>query len=134
LIGVLDPEGHVGASFFDQPFFDVAGGDQFAVLSSQGPVIDGEFHLDGGRIHRDVRERGAQFAVGQGFPDKHVLKAGQADNVTGMRFWDLDAFQSFEVEDGGDFAGCRGAVIVSADGGVADPDSAGVNFSESDSA
>src|SRR6185437_4829601 len=55
---LCDTQRDVRAGLFHEPIPDMTGGDEFAVLAGERAVIDGEFHLDRGRINRDVRQRG----------------------------------------------------------------------------
>jgi hypothetical protein len=112
----------------------VARGDELAVLSGERTVVDGEFHLDGRRINRDIRQHRARLGIANRFADEHVFKTGEADDVAGVRFLDLDALHALEMVDRRDFALGDFAVAVTADGRVADLDFAFDNFSERDTA
>ena len=103
-LGLRDAQRDVGADFLHQPLPDVARGDELAVLPGERAVVDGEFHLDGRRINRDVRQRRARFGVADRFADEHVLETGEADDVARVRLLDFDALHAFEMEDRGDFA------------------------------
>ncbi len=133
-VGGADAEGDVGADFLLQALPDVTGGDEFAVVAGEGAVVDGELHLDGGGIDGDEGKRLLDSDVGNGFADEHFLEAGNADDVAGVGFVDFDAFEAFEVENHGDFAGGLASVTVEADGLVADFGDAAVNFAEGDTA
>ncbi len=106
----------VRADFLHEPVPDVARGDEFAVLSGERAVVDGEFHLDRRRINRDVRQRRARLGIADRFADEHVLKTGEADDVARVRFLNLDALHAFEMVDRGDLALGDFAVAVTADG------------------
>ncbi len=99
-------------------------------LPASGLSFDGEFHLDGRRIDRDVGQRGARFGITNGFADEHVFEAGEADDVAGVGFLDFDTLHAFEMEDGRDFVLGDFAMAVTADGGITEFHFAFVNFSE----
>ncbi len=61
-IGLLDAQGDIGADLLDQALPDVPGGDQLAVLAGERAVIDGELHLNRGRIDGDERQGRALLA------------------------------------------------------------------------
>ena len=132
--GLCDAQGDIGARLLHEAVPDVAGGDEFAVLSGERAVVDREFHLNGRRVNRDVGQRRACFAVANRLADEHVLEAGQAHNVAGVRLLHLDALHALEVVDGGDLALGDAAVAVAADGGVADLHLALDDFAERDTA
>ena len=69
-----DAQRDVRADFLHQPVPDVARGDELAVLAGERAVVDGEFHLDGRRINRDVRQRRARLGIANRFADEHVLE------------------------------------------------------------
>src|SRR6266850_4126599 len=133
-LGLLDSNGNIGPNFLNQPLPDVAGGDEFAVDASERAVVDRELHLNGGRIDRHEGQRHAVFGIGDGFADEDVFEAGQADDVAGMSFGDLDSFEAFEVKDRGDFRQCFSPIAVDADRGIAHFYLAAVDFAKSDSA
>ena len=92
----------------------MAGGDELAVHPGQGAVVDGELHLDGGRVNGHEGQRDAVFGVGDGLADEYVLETGQADDVAGVGLGDFDAFEALEMEDCGDLGRGLPAVAVDA--------------------
>ncbi len=49
------------------------GGDELAVHARERAVVDGELHLNRGRINGHERERGAVLRVRDGFADEDLL-------------------------------------------------------------
>src|SRR5208283_3736490 len=120
--GLRDAEGDVGADFLHETVPDVAGGDELAVLPGERAVVDGEFHLDGRRINRDVRQRRAQLGIANGLADENVLEPGEANDVTSVRLLDFNALHAFEVKNRGDFALGNFSVTMAANRFVAELD------------
>ena len=103
----------VRADFLDQPFPDMARGDELAVLSGERAVVDGELHLNRRRIDRHERQRR------RGLRSREIVspmntssKPVDADDVAGVRFLDFDPLHAFEMEDHGDLALGLAAVAV----------------------
>ena len=130
--GLSDAERDVGANFFDEAIPNVARGDELAVLTGERPVVHGEFHLNGGRINRDIGQRGAEFGIANRLADEHVLETREADDVAGVRFRDLDALHAFEMVDHRDLALGNFAVAVAANRRISDLHFAFDNFAECD--
>jgi hypothetical protein len=113
--GLLDSNSNIGSHFLDQTLPDVARGDEFSIVARQWAIVDGELHLNRGRINRHEGQRHAVFGIGDGFADEDVFETGQADDVAGVSFGDLDSFEPFEMKDRGDFGETLSAIAMDAD-------------------
>jgi hypothetical protein len=73
--------------------------DELAVLPASGPSFTANsIWIVGGSIGMYGRA-GRRFAVADRFADEHVLKPGDAHDVSGVRFLDLDPLHAFEMID-----------------------------------
>src|ERR1017187_8994932 len=100
----------------------MAGGDEFAVSARERAVVDGELHLDRGRIEFGPRHGLAFLAVAQRLADGEFLETRDADDVARLTvddFAGLEAAKFPDLRHGGAFAL---AVFVNAHDGVADLD------------
>src|SRR4051794_33386720 len=72
-------------------------GYQFAVITSQWPVIDRELHRDRRRINRHKRQRLPLGVISYGFSNKNILKAGKPNNISGVCLRNLNPLHPFEM-------------------------------------
>ena len=133
VVRLFDSQSDVGADFFREPFPNVARSDKFSILTRERAVVDGELHLNGGRINRHERNRNGRVRISNRFADKHIFKTGHTANISGVRFGDFDSFHSFEMEQHRAFTFGLRAVAVNANQRVANFDLAAKNFAERDS-
>lgn len=95
-------EGDVLLEFLDEAFADLAAGDELAVASGEGRIVDAEGHGHGGLVDADGRHRTGVLDVGDGRADLDVVEADDGADVAGGDFLGLDAaegFEDFDFED-----------------------------------
>ena len=80
----------------------MARGQVGAVTARHRRGVDAEDHRHRRLVHRHRRNGHGVFRVGDRLADGDVVDAGEADDVAGSRFLDLDAFEPLEGEQLGD--------------------------------
>ena len=90
--------GNIRAAFALESVPNLARSHLLAVLPSERAVVDGECHLDSGRIDGLERQRGALWIIHQRFSNEHIGQAADAHDVTRVGFLDLDLFQAFKLK------------------------------------
>ena len=82
-LDLADPEGHVLQCLAPQAVTQLAGGDELALASGKGTVVDGEGHLHrgGGDLHKGQRLHAVRRADGVANGD--VADTAQGDDVAG---------------------------------------------------
>jgi hypothetical protein len=81
----------------------------------------------------NVRQRRTVFAVGDGFGNENFFKAGQAHDIAGMRFRNLNALHAFEVVNHRYLPARNFAVAMAANRGITHFDFSLVNFTKRNS-
>ncbi len=101
-VGILNPQGDVGAQLFRQPLTDIARGDPFPFPAGKGGGVDDEIHGKRRLVDRDVGDRHRVLGTGQGLADANGVEAGHSDDITGARLLDLNLLEPFVAEQLGD--------------------------------
>ena len=109
-VGVFDAQGNVGQQFFLQAFAQISRSHVGALASGEGRSVHREQHGDGGLVDRDVGQRRRVLGVGDGLADGDAFHAGDRDDVAQRGFGDVDALQSGEGKQLGDFGFVQRAI------------------------
>ena len=83
----------------------MAGGEELALATCEGRVVDEKLHMNSGRINGDEGKGGAIRFVGDGGADLGSGEACEADNITGGGAFDFDPFHAPMRKETGDATG-----------------------------
>ncbi len=108
--GFFDADGDVGEQFFIQAVAQVARGDELPFPARERRRIDGERHRDGGLVDLNMRERHGRDGAGDGLADGDAFDAGDGQDVAGAADGFVDALESGEGIELGDFGFVERAV------------------------
>src|SRR6185369_8262167 len=111
-VGVLHPQGDVGAQLLDEAIADVAGGDPFPFPSGKGGGVDDKVHGQGRLIDGNVGNCDGRFGGCQCLADAHLFETGHGDDIAGASLLDIHLFESFVAEQFGDAAPRNGSVSL----------------------
>ena len=101
-VGRLDADRHVAEQLLVEPILQLARRDVLAFAAGHRRRVDAEDHRHRRLVDRDRRNRDLVLDVGDRLADRDVLDAGQADDVAGGGFLDVDALQAVERVELGD--------------------------------
>ena len=111
-IAVLDSQRNVGLDFAEEPFADLAAGDELAFAASERGVVDAEGHLHGRLFDGDDWQRHGDFGAGEGLADENVRDACDGHDVARRGAGQFHSPHAFETEQlGYAVAGCLAFVI-----------------------
>ena len=83
----------------------MAGGEELALATCEGRVVDEKLHVNGGRIDGDKWERGAIGFVGDGGTDLGSGEACEANDVASGGAFDFNPFHAPMRKETGDATG-----------------------------
>ena len=110
----------------------LSAGHEFALLASEGGVIDDESHLQSGFINPNQRQGLGVIGAGDCFANIYLVKAGYSHEIASAGLLNLNALQTLEAKQLADAAALDAAVVTDKGSSLASPDCAVVDASDHD--